>query len=249
MKTKLYAAVLLLLVVLVPITQGQQQAVIPTPSPTPSPVAFGIVGPLVSLPGNLCVFRAEIPEGSKASWAVVPAKAVENSYIDSSGVAVAFASRDEGVFYIVMATTIDEKVVVFTHELENKKAGPEPDPEPDPDPDPEPTPIPGKRYVLAILEKKEPNPTQAKILTGMKEYLKSKNHGWNIEDKDLKDPDGKPSAWLGVYLDKMKASKVDVPAVIIGSYGMDGETVTILNVSPLPESPEKAIEWVKKYGG
>jgi hypothetical protein len=242
---KQFALALLLLIVLVPITRGQE----PSKLPPPNPVTFGIVGPLVSLPGDLCVFRAEIPEGSKASWAVVPAKAVENSYIDSSGVAVAFASRDEGVFYIVMATTIDSKVVVFTHELENKKSGPEPDPKPDPKPDPDPTPIPGKRYVLAILEKKEPNPTQAKILTGMKEYLKSKSHGWNIEDKDLKDPDGKPSAWLGVYLDKMEASKVDVPAVIIGSYGADGETVTILNVSPLPESPEKAIEWVKKYGG
>jgi len=242
MKTiKLFAAILLLFVVLVPRTQAQN----PTPNPDPEP--YGIVGPLISLPGNLCVFKAEIPEGSKASWVIVPAKAIENSYVDSSGCAVAFASREEGTFYIIMATTIDSKVVVFTHELENKKAGPDPDPGPDPEPDP--TPVPGKKYVLTVLEKKDPSPSQAKTLTGLKKYLKESGHEWNIEDKDLKDPDGKPSVWLSVYLSKMEKEGVKVPAVIIGSFEKDGETVNILNVSTLPDSSEKAIELVKKYGG
>jgi hypothetical protein len=47
----------------------------------------------------------------------------------------------------------------------------------------------------------------------------------------------------------MEKEGVKVPAVIIGSFEKDGETVNILNVSTLPDSSEKAIELVKKYGG
>ena len=125
---------------------------------------------------------------------------------------------------------------------------PDPDPDPEPDPDPDPTP-PGRRFVLVVRETEKPTLAQAQILTALRIYAESKNHLWRFEDNELEDQMEKTPAWFQVYLDLIAKAELALPVLAVGCVSDDGETVTNVQVMSLPDTPEAAIQAVKKHGG
>lgn len=213
---------------------------------------YGISGPVQSKPGELCVFRAVLPEGCKGAWIVIPPDVGnKHTYVDSQGLAMAFASPKPGMYYVVMSASIDSEVVQFYHELENVTPGPDPDPGPDPIPPPPPPPPPGKRFVLVVREARDvlPTPEESVVIGGLRRYANEKKHTWRMEDKDLKDASEKTPAWLAYYLEEIEKADVAIPALVIGSFTADDEGVENVVITPLPDSPEAAIIELKKHGG
>lgn len=121
---------------------------------------------------------------------------------------------------------------------------------PEPEPDPIPPPTPGKRFVLVVSESGERNGAMGAALVNFRQWLVSSGHEWRIEDPDLKDKSNKAPAWFQAYLDQIKSAGVPLPALVVGVPSADGKgDTTIVSITPMPDSVEKAIEAVKAAGG
>lgn len=215
--------------------------------PTPAPAKYGVVGPNESLPGNLCVFHANVPEGAKPVWVIIPPEAASRLYVDSSGLQAVFASREAGEYYLAMAATIDGATQIFTHELVNRSPDPEPKPDPKPDPDPDPTPVPGKKFVLVMIESHERGEKYASALMGLRGYAAEKGHTYRAVDPDGVDEKGERPAWLAEYQRRIEAAKVPLPALVVGD--ISGDSVLNISVKPMPETSAAAVEILKARGG
>lgn len=128
--------------------------------------------------------------------------------------------------------------------------GPEPEPEPEPNPTP-PPPVPGVRIVIGITESGDQTTDQVKVLENLGKYLETKKHRFRFLDPDHKDPRTETTpTWLVPYLQEVRRRSVDLPALVIvaprSESGLDG---SVLAVEPLPNSLDKAVDLIKRYGG
>jgi len=210
---------------------------------------YSIIGPNESLPGNLCIFHANVPENSKPTWAIVPKEAAANMYVDSNGLSAVFASRDKGTYYLAMAVNINDQVKIFVHELVNDDDNPNPDPDPDPnpDPDPDPTPIDGTKFVIAVVESEERGGEFGATLMGLRTYLREKNHPYRYVDPDFTDGSNQRPEWFAIYEEKIARSGVELPVLVIGD--IKGNEVVNIVVKALPKKSAEAIALVKERGG
>lgn len=211
---------------------------------------YTIVGPNESLPGNLCTFHANVPEGAKPTWVIIPKEATANMYVDSNGLTSVFASRDKGTYYLAMAVTIDGQVKIFVHELvndDNPNPNPDPDPDPDPGPEPDPTPIDGTKFVIAVVESEERGGEYGAVLMGLRTYLREKNHPYRYVDPDFTDGSNQKPEWFAVYEEKIARSGIELPVIVIGD--VKGNEVVNIVVKALPKKSAEAIALVKERGG
>ena len=123
----------------------------------------------------------------------------------------------------------------------------EPKPNPTPPPVP-PVPVPGELSVLIWYESKTRTPEEALSLSKLRTYASTQKYVFRFEDKDLVDGrTRKVPAWLAPYLTALNTSRVEVPAILVGST-RDGD-FSVVAVEPLPMDGDAAIALVKKYGG
>lgn len=135
--------------------------------------------------------------------------------------------------------------------------GPQPPPNvvvpPKPAPTPTPTPNPvttGSKRIIVIRESLEPSPEMGRLIVLMQsgpigEYMKSKKHEFESFDKDAKDENGNPSAYVKKWIDAI--GNTEIPAVAI----VDIATGTIDDVKPLGKEPtaKALLDLAKEHGG
>ena len=209
----------------------------------------GINGPNESIAGDLCVFYANVPEGTSLDWKIDPPTAAEKFKVDTSGRLAYFASAADGRYVVFLASSIDGKAYGYTYVLVQ---GGEVPPIPPPPPPP-PPPQPGKRFVLVVDETSEhgEKPWIASTLVGLETYLVANKHGYRFQDPDVTNVDGETPEWLVPFIAKIKEAKIDYPAIIVGILKEGTETGEFIQmfVDPLPQTAEKAVELVKEHGG
>ena len=120
---------------------------------------------------------------------------------------------------------------------------------PEPDPDPIPPPTPGKRFVLVVSESGDRTATMGATLVNFRQWLASSGHEWRIEDPNIKGRNEKTPAWFQAYLDQIQKAGVPYPALVVGVPSDKGGDTTIVSITPMPDSVDKAIEAVKAAGG
>lgn len=134
--------------------------------------------------------------------------------------------------------------------------GPQPPPDvvpPKPAPTPTPTPNPvttGSKRVIVIRESLEPSPEMGRLIVLMQsgpigEYMKSKKHEFESFDKDAKDENDQPSAYVKKWLEAIGSTEIPAAAIV------DIATGTIDDVKPLGKSPtaKALLDLVKEHGG
>lgn len=212
--------------------------------------APGIIGPNESLPGDLCIFTANVENGSKPVWAIMPKEAASRLYVDSNGFTAVFSSRDKGTYYLAMAVSIGDTTSIYTHELVNNDGpNPNPGPDPEPTPTPDPTPVPGKKFVVVTLESDNRETTYAASLMGLRAYLEEKGYPYRFVDPNFTDGSNKKPEWYTTYESKITASKLDLPVIVVGDANIDKGEVTNIIVKPFPTTSAAAIKIIKDRGG
>lgn len=135
-------------------------------------------------------------------------------------------------------------------------SGHAPQPPPDVVPPKPPTPVPpgpittGSKRIIVIRESLEPSPEMGRLIVLMQsgpigDYMKSKGHKFESFDKDAKDENDKPSAYVKKWLDAI--GTIELPAAAI----VDIATETIDVVKPLGKSPtaQALLDLAKEHGG
>lgn len=216
-------------------------------------VEHGIIGPNESTPGDLCVFNVDdgIPSSASLKWMIDPDSAKGNFDVDSSGRKAYFASSVSGRYVFFLSASIDGKAHAYKHVLVQGGMPPVP-PVPPVPPDP-PIPEPGKRFVMVISETGEhgEKPWISSSISGLESYAKEKGHVFRDQDPDVTNVEEKTPDWLKPFLQLVKDKKIEYPAIIIGTLKKDAEGIELeqMYAEPLPETPAKAIEILKGYGG
>ena len=125
----------------------------------------------------------------------------------------------------------------------------EPQPNPTPGPTPDPLPLPGQLSYLILFESSNRPPSEALTLFRLREYATTRGAALKLrmEDKDLVDGlTRKPPAWLVPWSQALNTSRVQVPAILVGS--TRNGVLSVVDVKPLGTSAE-AIALIQKWGG
>jgi hypothetical protein len=190
------------------------------------------------VPSSLDSFREYDPDPKKVRLKIIGYPAADNKPYQARIIAVTAKAGKLSDFAVCILTVGDTPTPT---------PGPTPGPGPEPKPDPAPLPDAKGLHVLMVYETGATlTPGQQGLIFGqaVRDYLNQKTpvgedgktHEWRIYDKDA-DTSGVPKVWQ----DAMKRERKSVPWLLISNPGKGGYE------GPLPESPDKFLELVKKY--
>jgi len=163
---------------------------------------------------------------------------------------IEFTATIPGVYHIVLIVPklVDGRATSDNAQVSFVVGGPQPPfPPVPPIPDP-PVPPPGQVSFLILYESSARTPSEILTLTKLRAYADQANLAIRLEDKDLIDGlTNKPPLWIVPYLTALNTSRVEVPAILVGST-VNG-VFSVVAVEPLPKTGAEAIALVKQYGG
>lgn len=231
----------------------------PTPAPplnraTPDSISLAIKGPPAPVRvGELAFFV--LPDGvteTVGHWRVI-ARSMEISdpkYVErDAGLSMFVETTTACVYDVSVAGLSEGKVFHWATTFEVIGSLPRPGPSP-PKPVPPGPVVEGPKRIVVIRESLEPTPEMGRLIVQAQsgpigQYLADKNHEFESYDKEAKDEDGNPSAYVKVFLQSLGTTKL--PAVAI----VDIEADRIVHTETLGEHPTAAalLEIVKGHGG
>jgi hypothetical protein len=222
-----------------------------------------VTGPHQVAPGTLVVLTAEVTANTAVCWeAVQPLELECRDYND--GAELVFAAPCQPQRIVVTCLTIavtngKPKITKLRHVVDVGTPEPPPLPIPTPPaPAPNPTPQPQRITAAVIEESAERTPDQAAIVLDPRiaEYCKAGGHVWYVWDKDSEAQQrvqvcgpngcrielrgGVDPSWLPFFA---AAKGKTLPRLVIGAGGK------ILSEGPLPDSVDKTLEILRKFGG
>lgn len=241
------------------------EPVVPTPDPLTKPFAIvatsrgAVLGELIAKPevGHLLKLTLEgLPESADpVFWTyseVIPDRDERDA---GKWVGLSFPPESAGKAYLVQAAVNAEAgkpPLVAMRWLVVSGNGPQPPP-PNVIVPPKPIPHPvtaGSKRIVVIRESLEPSPEMGRLIVLMQsgpigDYMAAKGHKFESFDKDAKDENGQPSAYVKKWLDAIGTT--EIPTAVI----VDIATETIDAIRPLGKEPtaKALLDIAKEYGG
>lgn len=240
-----------------------EPAVEPTTVQIVEPLPFAIEGPIFIESGRMLtltisgVTTTATTSGPVPgiSWAMYPQS--DEARIERNGYAIHYTSPTPcHVWFVASVNNPDPTGKPFTA-MKLVTVGQPPvvvppvvPPGPKP---PVPPPVPvttGSKRIVVIRESLEPSPEMGRLIVLMQsgpigDYMKSKGHEFESFDKDAKDENGQPSAYVKKWLDAVGAVKIPTAVIV------DIATGTISHVQSLGEKPtaQALLDIAKEHGG
>lgn len=168
--------------------------------------------------------------------------------LDGSGVFAWFLAKLPGEYLIFVCADGEYAEATIVVGGPQPDPFPQPEPDPKPKPNPDPRPIPSDQLSVVILcETQTRTGDETLALLKIRAYASQERLAISIVDQDLiSGSTDKAPPWLKPWSYALNQSRVQVPALLIGS-SKDG-VLSVVAVEPLTTG-EKAIELVKKWGG